>query len=53
MVKHERVWKYYVNDCLQNFLLHNMSLLTAKFVKNSRVQARIYFIFLRNVLKQF
>ena len=29
-----------------------MSLLTAKFVKNSHILARIYFIFLKNVLKQ-
>ena len=29
-----------------------MSLLTAKFVKNSRRYARIYFIFLENDLKQ-
>ena len=29
-----------------------MDLLTAKFVKNSQFYARIYFIFLKNVLKQ-
>ena len=29
-----------------------MSLLTAKFVKNSYIYARIYFIFRKNVLKQ-
>ena len=29
-----------------------MSLLTVKFVKNIRIEARIYFIFLKNVLKQ-
>ena len=29
-----------------------MSLLTAKFVKNSHVYARIYLIFLKNVVKQ-
>ena len=29
-----------------------MSLLIAKFVKNSHIQARIYFIVLKNVLKQ-
>ena len=45
--KHQRVSKYYENDCLQNFLSHYMSLLTAKFVKGSRVWARIYFIFLK------
>ena len=29
-----------------------MSLLTAKFVKSIHILARIYFIFLKNVLKQ-
>ena len=29
-----------------------MSLLIAKFVKNSHIKARIYFIFLKNVLKK-
>ena len=29
-----------------------MTLLRAKFVKNSVIWARIYFIFLKNVLKQ-
>ena len=29
-----------------------MTLLRAKFVKNSVIRARIYFIFLKNVLKQ-
>ena len=41
-----------LRNCLQNFLLLFMSLLTAKFVKNSHIWARIYFIFLKNVLKQ-
>ena len=50
--KTSKVSKYYENDCLQNFLLHFMSLLTAKFVKNSHIWARIYFNFLKNVLKQ-
>ena len=39
-------------DCPQIFLLLIISLLTAKFVKNSDVSARIYFIFPKNVLKQ-
>ena len=51
LVKHQRVSKY-ENDGLQNFLLHYMSLLTANFIKNSHAYARIYFIFLKNVLKQ-
>ena len=41
-----------LRNCLQNFLLLFMSLLTAKSVKNSHIWARIYFIFLKNVLKQ-
>ena len=36
-VKHQRVSEYYESDCLKNFLLHFMSLLTAKFVKNSHI----------------
>ena len=39
-------------DCLQNFLLLSMFLLTAKLVKNSHILAKIFFIFLNNVLKQ-
>ena len=37
--------KYYDPDCMQNFLLIFMSLLTAGIVKNSHVLAGIYFIF--------
>ena len=37
LVKHQRVSKYYKNDCLQNVLLHYISLLTAKFVKKSHI----------------
>ena len=33
LVKHQKVSKYYENDCLQNFLLLFMSLLTASIVK--------------------
>ena len=50
--KHQRVSKYFENDCLQNVLLRYMSLLIAKSVKNSHIQARIYSIFLKHVLKQ-
>ena len=52
LLKHQRVSKYYHNDCLQNVLSHFMSLFTAKLVKNSHTRAKIYFIFLENVLKQ-
>ena len=44
--------KYYEDDCVQNFLLHHMSVLTANFVKKSHIYSRIYLIFLENVLKQ-
>ena len=37
LVKHQKVSKYYENDCLQNFLSLFMSLLTAKFVKSSGI----------------
>ena len=52
LVKHQKVSKYYENDCLQNSFLLFMSLLTAKFVKNNHILAKIYFTFLKNVLKQ-
>ena len=51
LVKHQKVSKYYENDCLQNFIFPFMSLLTAKFVKSSHIWARIYFIFLRDKLE--
>ena len=51
LVKDQKVSKYYENDCLQNLFLLFMSLLTARTVKSSHIQARIYFIFLKNVLK--
>ena len=50
--KNQKVSKYYENDCLQNVLLLFMSLLTIKFAKTSHIWARIYFIYLENVLKQ-
>ena len=52
LVKHQKVSTYYENDYLESFLLLFMCLLTAKFVKNSHIWARIYFIFLNNALKQ-
>ena len=33
LVKHQKVSKYYEKDCLQNFLMLFMSLLTASIVK--------------------
>ena len=37
LVKHQRVSKYYENDCLQKFSFVIMSLSTAKFVKNDHI----------------
>ena len=51
-VKYQKFSKHYVHECLQNFLLHFMSLLTASISKNSGFLAEIYFIFLKNVLDQ-
>ena len=50
--KLQQVSKYYGKDCLQIFLLLFMSFLPTKFVKNSHIWVKIYFIFLKNVLKQ-
>ena len=47
-MKDQKVSKYYDHDCLQNFLLLLISLLTAGTVKNSQMLAGIYFIFLEN-----
>ena len=33
LVKQKKVSKYYENDCVENFLLHFMLLMTAKFFK--------------------
>ena len=52
LVKHQKVIKYYENDCLKNFILPFMSLLTVSVVKNSHIKARIYSILLKNVPKQ-
>ena len=52
LVKHPKVSKYYETDCLQNFLLFFMFLLTVKLVKNIHIEARIFSVFLKNVLKQ-
>ena len=37
LAKHWKVSKYYETDCLQNFLLLFMFLLTTNFVKNSHI----------------
>ena len=45
--KHQKVAKYFDHDCLKNFLLLFMSLLTDQIAKNSHIFDRIYFIFLK------
>ena len=45
LVKYQKVWKYFVHNCLQNFLLLFILSLTAPVVKNSHIFAGIYFIF--------
>ena len=52
LIKHQKVLKYYKDNCLQKFLLFFMSLLTSPFAKNSHNYVGIYFISLKNVLKQ-
>ena len=37
LLKHQKVSKYYENDCFQDFLQLLMSLLTAKFIENSHI----------------
>ena len=49
LLNHQKVWKYYKHDCLQNFLLLFISLLTALTIKNSHIVAGIYFIFLNKL----
>ena len=52
LVKHQKVSKCCKTDCLQNFLLLFMYLWTTKFVKNNHIKSRIFFVFLKNALKQ-
>ena len=52
LVEYWKVSTCYENDCLQNFLLLFMSLLTTPTVQNSYTYSRFYFIFQNNVLKK-
>ena len=52
LVKHRKVAKYYKTDCLQNFIFVFMLLLTVKFIENRHMWDRIFFIFLKILLKQ-
>ena len=47
LVKHQKVSKYYENDCPKKFVSLFMPLLTPRIFKNSRVYARIFFFFLK------
>ena len=49
--KHQKVSKLYDNYCLQKFVLSFLLLVTTPVVRNSHIQARFYFIFLKNILK--
>ena len=51
-IKFGKTSKTYENDCLQNFLLLFMSILEVPNVKNSHIWARVYFVFLKDNLKQ-
>ena len=50
LVKHQKVSKYLETNPLQTSFA--CFLLTAKLIKTRYIYARIYFIFLKNVLKQ-
>ena len=47
LLNHEKVSKYYEYDCLQNFILLFIPLLTTLIVKNSLILAGIFFVFLQ------
>ena len=47
LAKYQKVSKHYDPDCLQNFLLLFVSLLTAPIAKNIHILTGIYFIFLK------
>ena len=51
-VKHEKVWKYYETHCVEKVIFLFMLLWTPIFVENSNISATIFFIFLKNLLKQ-
>ena len=52
LVKHREVSKYYETDCLQNFILLFMLLLTTKFVKTIIFRIEFCLSCEKNVLKQ-
>ena len=52
LLNHQKVSNYHEHDCLQNFLLLFMSLLTALIFENSHISDGIYFVFLKAVLDQ-
>ena len=48
----EKSQKNYETDCLQNFVLLLMFLLTTNFFKNSHIDPIIFFIFFKSVLNK-
>ena len=52
LVKHQKGSKYYEIDCLQNYLLLFLFSLRTKIFKKGHIYFTIYFIFLKNLLKQ-
>ena len=52
LLKPQTASEYCENDCLLNFRWHFLSLSTAEFLKNSRIEIRIHFFFLKDFRKQ-
>ena len=50
--KYQNFSKRYDHDCLQNFLLLFLGLLTVPIVKKNNTLTGIYFIFLKNAMYQ-
>ena len=52
LVKHQKISKYYENNCPTNFILLFLSLLAPPIVKRSQIYSGIYFIFLKHALRE-
>ena len=51
MEKQQKMSKYYVNDCLESFILIFMSLLTAPILKNSQVICEMWNVKMLGIFK--
>ena len=51
-MKHQKFLKYNQTDYLQDIVCLFMLLLTANFVKNSHIYAKLFYISLKTVLNQ-